>query len=322
MSNTVVASSPPSSLRESRPRPAAWLVLAAFGAVYVIWGSTYLGIHIAIESIPPLLMAGSRFLLAGLVLYPVMRLRGAKRPRRVHWRNATIVGALLLLAGNGGVSWAEQSVPSNIAALIIAATPLWIILIDWLRPGGNRPHAVVFGGLALGFVGVALIVASKNQFGETFVDPIGAAVLMIASFCWAIGSVFSRHAEQSETALLNVAMQMICGGILLLVSGMGAGEIGHCDWGKITARSLYAFGYLTLFGSLIGFTAYVWLLQVSSPARVSTYAYVNPFIALILGRVFLNEALPKSALLAGFCILAAVMLISFRKHAPKVAAPE
>lgn len=298
---------------KTKASPPTWLIVAAFGAVYLIWGSTYLAIRVAIETMPPLLMAGSRFLIAGLILYPIMRMLGAPRPGLLYWRNATIVGALLLLIGNGGVSWAEQTVPTNITALIIAATPLWIILVDWIRPEGSRPSAMVCAGLGLGFLGVGLIVVSRNAFGGRFVDPAGAIVLLIAAVCWAIGSIFSRHAKQSGSALLNVAMQMISGGVLLLIAGLVSGEARHVEVEQISTASIGAFIYLTLFGSLVGFTAYVWLLQVSTPARVSTYAYVNPFIALLLGRLFLNEALPKSVLIAGCCILAAVVLITLRK---------
>ena len=256
--------------------PPRWLVLTAFAAVYLLWGSTYLGIRIAIESIPPLLMGGARFLAAGLVLYGVMRMRGAPRPEFIHWKNAAIVGALLLLVGNGGLTWAEQTVPSNIAALIIA---------------------------------------SKDHLGHNVAEPIGASVLLVAALCWAAGSVFSRHARQSESALLAVAMQMIAGGALLLIGGAVSGELRGFDLHRITPASASAFLYLFLCGSLIGFTAYVWLLQVSTPARVSTYAFVNPLIAVILGRVFHHELLPKSVLLAGALIVAASGLITIRSGA-------
>ena len=296
----------------AKKTPPVWLVLAAFATVYVLWGSTYLGIRIAIESIPPLLMGGTRFFIAGLILYGFMRMRGAPRPRLILWKNAAIVGAALLLVGNGGLTWAEQTVPSNIAALIIASTPLWIIIFDWLRPNGQRPHGSVFVGLVLGFIGVGLIIASKDRHGHNVAEPVGAIVLLIAAVCWAAGSVFSRHARQSESALLAVAMQMIAGGALLLLAGAASGEFQRLDFHSITAQSRLAFLYLLVCGSLIGFTAYVWLLQVSTPARVSTYAFVNPLIAVVLGRVFKHEILPKSVLLAGALILAAVVLITLR----------
>jgi drug/metabolite transporter (DMT)-like permease len=299
--------------------PPFWLIVAAFGAVYLIWGSTYLGIRLAIDSMPPLLMGGTRFILAGGILYPLMRFVGASRPRRIEWRSAVLIGAFLLLVGNGGVTWAQQTVPSSIAALMVAATPLWINLIEWLRPRGKRPHRAVFAGLALGFAGVTLIVISKGTSGENVVHPTGAALLLIATLSWAFGSIFSRHAPQNESALLNISMQMLCGGVLMFLTGLALGEAEQFHPAQITATSAWAFVYLTLIGSLVGFTAYVWLLQVSTPARVSTYAYVNPFIAVLLGRLVLHEPLPGSVLLAGTCIIGAVMLIT--KTGKRTAAP-
>jgi drug/metabolite transporter (DMT)-like permease len=289
-----------------------WLILSAFAAVYVIWGSTYLGIHVAIQSIPPLLMAGFRSLLAGGILYAVMRLRGEARPTAIHWKHASIIGSLLLLGGNGGVSWAQQTVPSSIAALIVAATPLWMNLIDWLRPAGKRPHARVFAGLFLGFLGVALIVTSRDHLGHPLIGLAGAVVLLLATVSWAFGSVFSRHAIQPKSPLLAIAMQMMTGGAALILSGSAMGEIARFHPAQITPASAWAFVYLTLCGSLIGFTAYVWLLQVCTPARVSTYAYVNPLIAVLLGRLILDEPIPKSVALAGTVILASVVLITLR----------
>ena len=290
--------------------PPAWLVIAAFGAVYVIWGSTYFGIRLAIDTIPPFLMAGGRFLTAGICLFGCMTLRGAPAPTLAHWRDATIIGALLLLVGNGGVSWAQQTVPSGIAALMVGATPLWINLINWIRPNGERPRAGVFGGIALGFAGIALLVLSKDRLGHSVVDPCGAGVLLLAPLCWAWGSVFSRHAQQPAAPLQAIGMQMITGGLLLLTAGLATGEAGRLHAEQITLTSGLAFLYLTLVGSLVGFTAYVWLLQVSTPARVSTYAYVNPFIAVFLGWCFLDEPLSRSVLLAGGLIIVAVALIT------------
>lgn len=300
--------------RKTPPRPPLWLVLAAFLAVYLVWGSTYLGIRLAIDSMPPLLMAGARALVAGLILYGIMRWRGVPRPRMAHWRDATIIGAALLLVGNGGVSWAQQTVPSSIAALMVAAVPLWMLLIDWLRPQGQRPGTATFAGLVLGFGGVALIVLGKHGGVERVIDPMGAFLLLLAGFCWAAGSVFSRHASKPENPLLTVGMQMIAGGTLLLLAGALLGELPRFHPSQITATSWWALLYLTFIGSLVGFTAYVWLLQVSTPARVSTYAYVNPFIAVLLGRLVLNEALPHTVLLAGGLILGAVLLITRRKQ--------
>ena len=288
--------------------PPSWLVLAAFAAVYVIWGSTYLCIHLAIKSIPPLLMAGSRFVIAGVLLYAVMRVRGAARPDAGHWVNSALIGALLLLGGNGGVTWAQQTVPTNIAALLVAATPLWMNLFDWLRPRGSRPRFAVVCGLVLGFTGVAFIVMGRDHLGHRVVAPLGAIVLLLSTITWASGSVYSKYARQPASALLAIAMQMICGGVILVLAGAAMGETRQFHLGAITATSAAAFAYLTLIGSLVGFTAYVWLLQVSTPARVSTYAYVNPLIAVLLGRLVLDEPFPKSLALAAGLILGAVIL--------------
>ncbi len=306
----VVGSEAKPSRSKSLATPPTWLVLAAFAAVYLIWGSTYLGIRLAIDSIPPLLMSGARFIAAGVVLYAAARIRGASAPLITHWRGAAIIGALLLMVGNGGVSWAEKTVPTNLTALIIAVTPLWIILIDWLRPAGRRPRALVFVGLALGFVGVGLIVVNRGVPGGAIIDPVGVGVILCASFGWALGSVFSRHTQKPESALLSISLQMIAGGLLLLLAGVLMGESSDLELEQITARSAWAFAYLTLFGSLVGFTAYVWLLQVSTPSKVATYAYVNPFIAVILGWLVLDEVLPPSIVLAGALIIASVVLIT------------
>jgi drug/metabolite transporter (DMT)-like permease len=293
-----------------RSAPPLWLVLTAFAAVYVIWGSTYFGIHLAIETIPPFLMAGSRFLIAGLFLYAVMRGRGAPPPEPGHWRDATIIGGLLLLVGNGGVSWAQQTVPSGVAALMVGATPLWMNLIEWIRPGGRRPRMAVFGGIALGFMGVVLLVSSKDRLGNSVVDPWGGAVLLLAPLCWAAGSVFSKHARQPAAALQAIAMQMIAGGLLLLLAAGFTGDFLKFEIARVTLSSALAFLYLTVMGSLVGFTAYVWLLQVSTPARVSTYAFVNPFIAVLLGWLFLREPISSGVITAGGLIILAVALIT------------
>lgn len=286
--------------------------MTAFAAVYLIWGSTYLGIRLAIDTMPPFLMAGSRFLIAGGLLYGVMRWRGAARPEAVHWKSAGIIGALLLLAGNGGVTWAEQTVPTGLTALLIAITPLWILLADWLRPQGKAPGWVTVLGLAVGFGGVSLIVLGRNDLGQRLVDPVGAVVLLGATMAWAAGSIYARHAARPASALLAIAMQMILGGTWQILTGLSLGEGADFDPARLTATSVWAWAYLTFIGSLVGFTAYVWLLEVSTPARVSTYAYVNPLVAVLLGHLVLGEVVPPTVALAGAFILVAVILITRR----------
>lgn len=288
--------------------PHQWQVVAAFAAIYVIWGSTYLAIRFGVESIPPFFMAGTRFLAAGLLLYAVARMRGGARPTRRQWRDASIAGGLMLTAGNGGVTWAEQVIPSGVAALLVALVPLWMVLVDWIRPGGTRPPGRVIAGLAVGFAGVALL-ARSHPHNAGSVYGWGVVALMAASICWAIGSVYHRHADKPGAPLVGIGMQMISGGVLLLLFSLAQGEAAVLSWENISLHSIGAWFYLTIAGSLIGFPAYVWLLQVSTPARVSTYAYVNPLIAVLLGCTIGRETVSHELFLAGALIVAAVALI-------------
>jgi drug/metabolite transporter (DMT)-like permease len=288
--------------------PPVWGVIAAFAAVYVIWGSTYLGIRYAVESIPPFLMAGTRNLAAGLLLYAFARGRGGIAPTRIEWRDAAISGGLLLTIGNGGVTWAEQMIPSSVTALLVALTPLWMVLFDWLRPGGPRPRPFVIAGLAVGFMGVALLAHGQgNHPGPAY--GWGMAALMAASMSWAFGSIFSRQAHKPASPLLGVAMQMIAGGSLLLVLAVARGEVIQFSPGQVTWLSAGSWLYLTAAGSLVGYTCYVWLLHATTPARVATYAYVNPFIAVLLGCTLGRETFSHELFVAGTLIIAAVVLI-------------
>ncbi len=293
-----------------RRAPSRFSLVAAFAAVYLVWGSTYLAIRIAIETLPPFLMAGTRFLLAGTLLYGVMRLRGEPRPARLHWRSAAIIGGFMLLGGNGGVTWAEQWVTSGVAALIAAMVPLWMVLIDWLRPGGVRPNRGVVAGLALGLAGMVLLVGLGAPGSTGRVDPAGAGALILAGVLWAIGSLYSRRARLPASHLQGISMEMLAGGALLLLAGTVTGEWGRLDLAAISTRSLLAVGYLLLFGSLIGFSSYVWLLQVTTVARASTYAYVNPVVAVFLGWALAGEPLTPRTLIAAAVIVAAVVIIT------------
>lgn len=295
-------------------RPPMSRVLAAFAAVYLLWGSTYLAIRFAIESLPPLLMAGVRFLLAGAVLYASMRLRGQPAPERRHWAAAALIGGLLLLGGNGGVTLAERTVPSGVAALLVAMVPLWMVLVDWLRPGGVRPTRRVIAGLAVGFVGMIVLVGPSELAGAGKVDPRGAALVLCGSLAWSIGSIYARGAVLPKNAFVATGMEMMCGGALLLLAGAARGELSGLDPSAFTGRSLAAFAYLVVFGSLVGFTAYIWLLGVSTPARVSTYAYVNPVVAVFLGWALAGEPLTARVLVAAAVIVAAVAVITTGKR--------
>lgn len=294
--------------------PSRAKLAAAFAAVYLIWGSTYLAIRFGIETLPPFLMAGVRFLVAGGLLYGWVRLKGARRPTRQEWAATTTVGALLLLCGNGAVVWAEQRVPSGIAALIVAIVPFWMVLFEWLRPGGIRPTFRVIVGLVLGFAGLALLVG-PGGFGGQAVDGVGAAVLAFGSFAWAGGSIYSRGARLPASPLLATAMEMLAGGVLLTLASLFAGEGSRVALEAISLRSVGAVLYLIAFGSLVGYTAYVWLLKVSTPARVSTYAYVNPVVAVLLGWAIADEPLTPRVLVAAAVIIGAVGVITMARPA-------
>lgn len=287
-------------------------VLAAFVALYIIWGSTYLAILFAIETIPPFLMAGIRFLVAGSILYVWGRARGAARPVRREWVAASVVGGLLLLGGNGAVVWAEQRVPSGAAALLVATVPLWMVVLDWLRPGGVRPTGRVVLGLAVGFAGLGLLVGPSDLGGGS-IDVIGALVLVIGSLSWASGSIYARGAKLPSSPLLVNGMEMLAGGVLLVLAGLVTGEASALNLAAVSGRSLAALAYLVVFGSLIGYSAYTYLLGATTPARVSTYAYVNPVVAVFLGWALAGEPLTPRVLVATAVILGAVALITLSR---------
>jgi len=298
-------------------KPPRWRVVTAFASVYLIWGSTYLAIRIAVETMPPFLMAGIRFLIAGAILYAWTRWRGTPQPTRAHWLAATCVGGLLLLGGNGGVVWAAQHVPSGLTALLIATVPLWMALLNWLRPGGAKPSNGIIVGLMLGFMGITLLIGPSKLASGHHVDSLGAAVLIIASLSWAAGSLYSRRAQLPASPLLATGMEMLTGGALLLIASLLFGEWTSFELSAPSLRSWLALSYLIFFGALIGFTAYIWLLRVTTPAQASTYAYVNPVVAIFLGWAFAGEPLTARTLLAAAIIVAAVVVITTQR-APSV----
>jgi drug/metabolite transporter (DMT)-like permease len=298
---TTVSTAPPSRLA----------LATAFAIVYVVWGSTYLAILFAIDTLPPFLMASARFLTAGALLYVWARTLGrAAAPNRAQWRSTAIVGVLLLLVGNGLVVWSEQRVPSGMAALLVGTVPCFMVLIDWLRHGGVRPSGRVIGGLGLGLVGLLWLVGPDAVMGGGRADLLGAGALVVASCSWASGSIYSRHSPMPASPSLGTAMQMLAGGVALLAVSAALGEPWRFEPSAVSLRSALGLLYLVVFGSIIAFSAYVWLLRVSTPARVSTYAYVNPVVAVLLGWALAGEALTTRMLVAAAVIVSGVALIT------------
>ena len=289
----------------------AWVALIA---VYIVWGSTYLAIRFTIETIPPFLSAGIRFLVSGAILYGLNRLRGDPAPRKIEWRSAAIIGLLLLLGGNGGLVWAEQHIPSGIASLFIATTPLWMVLIDSLRPNGVHANWMTWMGVIVGLTGIALLANPwQSHTGSPALDPVGMVVLILAALSWSIGSLYSRKASLPSSSLLGTGMEMLVGSLGLFVFSAVIGEWNQFDLATLSIRSIGGLIYLIVFGSFIGFVAYTWLLRNAPTPIVSTYAYVNPVVALLLGSVIAGETLDRQDIISALIILSGVVLITTAK---------
>ena len=285
-------------------------IILAFAAVYVLWGSTYLFIKYAIETIPPFLLGASRFVVSGGLLYALALWRGAPRPTAAELRLAAITGVLMLGLGNGGVMFAEKTVPSGVVALIVSCVPILVVLIDWLRPRGTRPRKTMFAGLALGLVGMVILIGPKAIIGQGNVDEIGAAVLLVGSIAWSMGTLMTRWSIRPGSPLVFAALQMLAASAAMLVMSLISGDWRQFSWSGLTPLSMFSFWYLVIAGSIIGYTAYVYLLGVVSAAKASTYAYVNPIIAVVLGWLFANEPLGAQTLIAAAVILGGVAIIT------------
>jgi drug/metabolite transporter (DMT)-like permease len=286
--------------------------------VYIVWGSTYLAIRFAVESMPPFLMAGVRFLIAGGILYVWRRLAGDKHPKRFEWRSAAIVGSLLLLGGNGNVVWAEQHVASGIAALIVGSTPIWMVTIDALRPGGRKANLQTWSGVIIGFIGIIILISPWKMSGSSqSLDMWGVLSLLLAAFLWAVGSLYSRSARLPDSPLLGTGMEMLVGGAGLLALGTVTGEWARLDPSAISPRSIWSLIYLIFFGALVGYSAYTWLLRNAPTPLVSTYAYVNPMVAILLGSLFAGEIITSHILISATIVISSVILINTSKTAKK-----
>jgi drug/metabolite transporter (DMT)-like permease len=290
-------------------RPGTTAIVLAFAAIYLIWGSTYLAIRFAVETLPPFLMLFARFFTAGVLMYAFLRGRGVARPTAREWWGGAVVGGLLLLGGTGAVGWAEQWIPSGLAALIVAIVPMWMVLLDWIGPAKRRPTVAVVVGLILGLVGVAVLVGPVDLAGSGRMQFIGSAVVVFGTLSWATGSVYGKHLPHPSSPWMSAALQMTAGGVLLLLFGTVVGEWARVDTAQMSARSLGALAYLIVFGSLIAFAAYVFLLRHEAAARVGSYAYVNPVVAVFLGWALAAEPVTSRTIVAAAIILTGVVLI-------------
>ncbi len=293
-------------------------IILGFAAIYIIWGSTYLALRWGVDTIPPFILAGVRFLMGGGLLYWWAIARGAEKPHKKHWLTTGVIGLLLTVSGVGLVTWAEKTVPSGITALMIAMVPMWIVLIDWLRPNGTRPAWIAILGVLLGFGGVAFLINPTNIGGLSEIDSLGAFLIAVACFSWALGSVYSRYATQPKSQSLSAGMQMITGGVVLLLLALLKGEYSEIELAEVSAKSVWSLVYLLTIGSFV-YAVYIWLMKASTPARVSTYAYVNPIIALFLGSILAGEELSSWALgCSTVIIFAVVLIISAKARAQKI----
>ncbi len=292
-----------------------WLALIA---LYIVWGSTYLGIKIAIETIPPFFHAGIRFLISGIILVVWQRAAGQQMPTRKQWGSTAIIGTLLLLGGNGLVAWAEQFIPSGIAALIIGSIPMFLVVAEALRPGGVKPNWQAIVGLLIGFTGIFILIGPSEISGSTTrLNPFGVAALLSAAVFWTIGSIYSKTADLPKSSLMSTGAQMLMGSISLFIVSLITGELNGWDVTAVSTRSLYGLSYLIFVGSLIGFVSYGWLLQNAPISLVATYAYVNPIVAVLLGSWLASEKLEPHIWLATGIIIGSVMFINSRSK-PKV----
>jgi drug/metabolite transporter (DMT)-like permease len=285
-----------------------WIALLA---LYIVWGSTYLAIRFAVETIPPFLHAALRFLISGAILYIWRRAAGDSAPTSSNWKSTAVVGAALLLGGNGLVAWAEQLVPSGIAALMITTSPFWLVLFEAMRAGGTKPTWQAILGLFVGFGGVFILIGPAEIIGgEGSFDTFSIILLLLAPLFWSMGSIYAKNADMPKSTLLSTGMQMLTGAVALFIVSMIKGELNGFSLGLVSMRSWSALAYLITFGSLIGFVSYGWLLHNAPISLMSTYAYVNPVVAVLLGNLLADEPLNGRILIAAAIIIGAVVLIN------------
>jgi drug/metabolite transporter (DMT)-like permease len=290
------------------------LMVLAFAAVYVIWGSTYLAIRVGVRAWPPFLMSGLRFVTAGSLLYALLRARGVRAPTRAEWGHASIAGLLMLTGGNGLVTFAEKQVPSNLTALLVAGVPLHMALLDWARPGGKPPSRRVMIGIGVGAAGMALLVSGGRATSHG-VSALAIGAILLSGVVWAAGSLYARYGALNAHPVMAAAQQMLTGGAAMLVISAARGEPGVVARTGVTTESALALVYLTVFGSFVAFSAFGWLIKATTPARLSTVAYVNPVVAVVLGWAILDERLGARAIAGAGMIVCAVLVMTLPKRA-------
>ncbi|WP_400193180.1 EamA family transporter [Hymenobacter sp. B81] len=299
------------AVASAAPRPSALLVGAALAALYLIWGSTYLASKVALTAWPPFLLSATRYLLAGGAQYIVMRLSGAAAPSRQDWLRAAVVGLCLPLFGNGGTTFAQQYIPSGLAALLVASVPMFLAVLGWWSDLTPRPNGKVLLGLGLGLGGMYLLASTRSAAPVLIPGQpaLGIAAVLLASFMWSVGSLYSKQKPIGGSPFLGVGMQMLCGGFFLLLAGLVHGEAPRFHLTGIGLKPWLAFAYLVSFGSWVAFSAYIWLLRVTQPTLAGTYAFVNPVVAVLLGWAFAGEALNLQMTGGAALIVLAVMLV-------------
>ncbi len=295
---------------ETAARPASWKILLAFGIIYFVWGSTYLAIRIGVSEVPPFLLAGMRFFVSGVVLYGWLRLNGTPSPSRREWAGATLLGALIFLVDYGCLFWAEQRVPSGIAAVVLATIPVFITLLEIIFLRTQRLTVRLGVALLLGLGGVAVLTLHSFSFGEVPINPAGALALLVAAFTWSVATILTRRLALPASKPMSAGAQMLVGGAQLFVLAALSGELNGFHLQAVSVKAWLALLYLIVAGSIVGFTAYVWLLHHESPTKVGTYAYVNPVVAVALGYFFGGESVGPRTFGGALLVLISVITIT------------
>jgi drug/metabolite transporter (DMT)-like permease len=316
---------------QSTPRPQRWKILLAFAIIYLVWGSTFLAIRVGVREVPPFLLAGMRFFAAGIVLYAWMtakgmsakgmRAKGTASPSRREWASITLLAVLIFVVDYGLVFWAEQRVPSGITAVMLATIPVFTALLEILILRTQKLTLRLGCALVVGLAGVAVLVSRSVGFGDAPIERSGAIALVVAALCWSLASVLTRKLSLPKSKVMSAGAKMLVGGILLMVVAAMFGEFRAFHPRTVSTAAWLALAYLVVAGSIIAFTAYVWLIHHESPTKVGTYAYVNPVIAVLLGYFLAGEALGARTIAGTFLILVSVVVITTTPKQVKSAAP-